>query len=530
VHAVPHHKTATVLASAVLVLSACTVATVSGHGSAVRGSPSTPAAGPTGGPGGTLAAQPAVTFPDCSRSLQLGALAFPPGRRQRLTFGCATISVPLDYAHPGGRTISVRLLRVHDRADVQRTGALLVNPGGPGGSGIDYTVEFAAAAPDRLLSHFDLIGFDPRGVGASTPIRCLSDHQKDVINAESPDIGTAAGFAEARRIAAEMASACSLRYGNALAQFNTVQTARDMDRIRQAAGDSRMNYLGFSYGTELGAQYAHLFPGTVRVAVLDGAVDPFTDFVASFTDDLKGFEAAFDQFAAYCRRTDPCRRLGDPRSAVYRVVAEADRSPIPSSAEGETRTATSSIVHTAVLSALYSRSYWPVLAQALLSAENGDSRLVFALADEYNRRTNGHYTNIADANTAITCNDSAPGPSDATIRATAASWAKRFPIFGRWDAPGLFQCQPWQPLRTVPPLPTARATADAVLVIGNLHDPATPYQGAKDLTRALGHAELLTWDGEGHTSFLQGSACVDTHVVNYLLAGTLPPPGTTCPR
>jgi hypothetical protein len=215
---------------------------------------------------------------------------------------------------------------------------------------------------------------------------------------------------------------------------------------------------------------------------------------------------------------------------VYRVAAKATQAPIPSSRPGETRKATSSLVYTGVLSALYSQSSWPSLGSALIDAEDGDSKGILTLADQYNERYDGHYTNISDANTTISCNDSKPGPSDATIRATTASWVKRFPIFGLWSAPALFSCQQWQPDRTVPPLPTAPTTPRKVLVIGNLHDPATPYQGAKDLTKTLGNAELLTWDGEGHTSYLQGSSCIDGYVDSYLVNGTLPPVGKTCPR
>jgi pimeloyl-ACP methyl ester carboxylesterase len=529
---VAHHKTlACVLAALALLAAACTGSTVAGSGTTTDSVSASPPSG-SGSAGSSSAAlppQPAANFSDCSQSINLAALNFPKGRLDRLSFACATISVPLDYADPTGQTIKLQLLKIHDSADTQPTGSLLVNPGGPGGSGVELAVGLATQVSDTLLAHFDLIGFDPRGVGSSTPISCLSDQQKDVLNAASPDVRTAAGFAEARNIAKQVATACSDKYGSELAQFDTVQTAKDMDRIRQAVGDPKLNYLGFSYGTELGAQYLHLFPKTVRVAVLDGAVDPLTDDITSFANQLQGFEDAFDQFAAYCRTTAPCSGLGDPRQAVYKIVAQATRAPIPSSAPGETRKATSAIVYTGVLSALYSRSEWPTLGRALLAAEGGDSQGLFQLADSYNERYKGHYTNIAEANTTINCNDSKPGPSNATIRATTAAWVKRFPMFGLWSAPALFSCQQWQPDRTVPPLPTAPTTPNRVLVVGNLHDPATPYQGAKDLTKTLGHAELLTWDGQGHTSYLQGSSCINKYVEDYLISATLPPANTTCP-
>lgn len=520
-------------ASAALVLLAgCTATVLAGHGSdglAPRnsGAPSAPtsASAPPSVP-----SEPPADFVDCSQGINIGALGLPPGRQAKLSFDCATIDVPKDYAHPNAGTFHIQLIRVHDSDDHHPIGSLIVNPGGPGGSGVNLALGLAGQVSDQLLQHFDLVGFDPRGVGYSSPVRCLTDAEKDRVNAASPDVLTPAGFAEAKQLATEFAHKCDAKYGSSLADYNTVNTARDMDLIRQAVGDPQMNYLGFSYGTKLGAQYIHLFPSHVRVAVLDGAVDPLTSDITSFANQLQGFENAFDQFAAWCRTDSSCGRLGDPRRAVYAIAAKARRTPIPSSAPGETRKATSSIVYTGVLSALYSRSKWPTLGQALLAARGGDAKGLFSLADEYNERFGGHYTNLADANTTINCNDSKPGPSDAKIRATARSWAHRFPMFGLWSAASLFACQPWQPDRTVPPLPTAPDTPHKVLVIGNLHDPATPYRGAQDLTKTLGNAELLTWNGEGHTSYLEGSSCVDHYVNDYLVDGTLPPADKVCPR
>lgn len=525
------------LASCALGLAACS-STVGGHGSTAaatgrRGSsqPAPPSSGTASTPSVNAPAptvQPA-DYHDCANAFNLDALSFPDGRRDKLSFDCASVQVPLDYADPTGRKISIVLVKVHDSDDTAKTGSLLINPGGPGGSGIDTAVALSARLSDKIMTHFDLIGFDPRGVGQSTPIRCLSDAEKDKLNAESPDVLTSSGFEQAKATAKSFADKCEQKYGSALAQFDTVSTAKDMDLIRQAVGDSKMNYLGFSYGTELGSIYAHLFPDKVRVAVLDGAVDPLTSDLDTFTNQLQGFENAFDQFAAYCRKTSPCSSLGDPRAAVAKVAKAADAAPIASSTSGETRKATSSIVYTAVLSALYSQSDWPTLGQALIDAQNGDAAKIFQLADQYNERYSGMYTNLADANETIDCNDATRGPSDATILRTAKSWAKRFPIFGLWSAPALFSCQQWQPQRTVPPLPKA-ATPNKVLVIGNLHDPATPYQGAKDLAKTMGNTELLSWDGEGHTSYLQGSTCIDNYVDDYLVDIKLPPDDTTCPK
>ena len=496
-------------------------------GTATAGS--APASPGSSSPPSNSASAPAgrsgLSFGGCS-GIDLGTTSAP----SSFSVQCARLSVPLDYAQPGGKQISLALVRLHRKSSPGST-PLLMNPGGPGGSGVQFGVEIAAALPQTITAKYDVVGFDPRGVGSSTPVRCLTDAQKDALNAAQPDVHTAAGRAEAKREAQEVAQACESKYGSSLDDFNTVATARDMDRIRAALGAGKLDYLGFSYGTELGAQYAHLFPSRVGAMVLDGAVDPLTDPVTSFADQLQGFEQAFDQFAAWCKQHGPCRDLGDPRSAVYQLVDKARTAPLSSSNPGETRKATSSIVLLGVLSGLYSQSYWDVLGQSLLLAQKGDARGLFQLADVYNERdSSGHYSNITDANDTIGCNDSPPGPSDAQIQQTTISWLKRFPMFGLWSAPALYGCQQWQPKRTVPAKPTAPDSANTILVIGNLHDPATPYQGAKDLTNTLGKARLLTWDGEGHTSFLQGSSCIDDAVTAYLADGNLPASGKTCPR
>ena len=520
-HVVGTRVLVTVVTAAAALLTACSVA-VDGHGSALVAG-STP----------TVAPPSTAHFGSCLDVLNTSAVALPGGLRDKISFSCATINVPLDYAdpNPAGARILLQLFKIHDSDNKHSTGALLVNPGGPGGSGIELAAGITAQVAGTLLQHFDMIGFDPRGVGLSSPVKCVSDAEKDTLAAATLDIRTAAGFGAAKRLAATVAAACEARYGAALPQYNTVNTARDMDLIRQATGDDAMNYLGFSYGTELGAQYAHLFPGRIRVAVLDGAVDPLLDPITLFADQLQGFEGAFNQFAAWCDVQSSCRPVGDPRLAVYALVRQAATSPLTTTESGHTRTATGAIVLTGVLSALYTQSHWATLAGALRDAQGGNPRGLFDLADQYNQRSSdGSYSNIYDANTTISCNDSPVGPSDALIRSTAAAWATKYPMFGLWAAQSLFACQPWQPTRTIPPKPTAATSAARILVIGNLHDPATPYQGAVDLAKTLGNAEVLTWDGEGHTSYLEGSSCVDAKVDAYLIDGTLPAAGTTCPR
>ena len=513
---------------ALAVLGGCTGSVVTGRGQTSGGTTRPPTSSSSATPLPPAPTPPPAQFQDCSTGIHLNLLGLSAARLADLSFECAQVSVPLDYAEPSGNQVQLVVLRIHDSTDSSPTGSLLVNPGGPGGSGVELALGLLRKLPATILGHFDLVGFDPRGVGLSSPIDCLSDQEQDRFDAASPDIRTAAGFTQAKTLAAQYAGKCNAKYGAALAQYDTVQTARDMDQIRQAVGDDKLNYLGFSYGTELGAQYIHLFPQNVRVAVLDGAVDPLYGPLESAAKQLKGFEDAFDQFAAWCRAHDPCNTIGDPRSAVYAIVAAARTQPLP--AAGSSRQVTASLVLTGVSEALYSRSDWPTLGHALVDARAGAGKGLLDLADQYYQRFDGHYSNLIDAFNTVSCNDSPPGPSDATIRATAQKWSHDYPMFGLNGAASLFTCQQWQPQRTVPPLPTAPNSAHTVLVIGNVHDPATPYQGAKDLTKTLGNARLLTWVGEGHTSYLEGSSCIDDYVDAYLVRGTLPPPDTTCSR
>jgi pimeloyl-ACP methyl ester carboxylesterase len=519
-----------VLGLSVALLAACTT-TERGKGTRASGPPATGT--PTSSASGTAPTPGGGTLEltDCAGLINLSAAGIPPQRRDKLNFDCGRVQVPVDYTRPGGTKMSIAVIRVRHKDQPQRIGSLLVNPGGPGGSGFFLAISLAASLPDEVLQHFDVVGFDPRGVGLSAPLRCETDRDETQALALDVDVRTASGLAQAKSVARRFASGCKAKYGSALAHYNTVETAMDMDRIRAATGDDKLNYLGFSYGTELGAVYAHLFPQRIRVAVLDGAVDPQTtgDAVASGEQQIAGFESSFDQFAADCATRPACKPLGNARNAVAALVHAARAAPIASSRAGDKRKATGGNVLYAVLSALYSKQLWPVLASALIAAEHGDAKGLFALDDEYSERDpDGHYSNILDVFQAVSCNDQKSDPTDPVIQAAAARWATRFPLFGLWSAATLFQCQTWPKARHPIPPETAPGS-EPILVVGNLHDPATPYAGAVNMARTLGTGVLLTWDGEGHTSYLQ-SRCIDDKVDAYLIDATPPAPNTTCPR
>ncbi|HEX4729163.1 MAG TPA: alpha/beta hydrolase, partial [Jatrophihabitans sp.] len=387
--------------------------TTTARTTASSSSSAAPSASPTVAPA-------SIDFSDCSTQFRA---AINNAKAKTMVFSCGKLTVPLDYRQPTGPSTQLFVVKIHSKSQrpADRIGSLLVNPGGPGGSGVNLAAGLVGALSDQLFARFDLIGFDPRGVGLSGPLQCISDKQKDQLAAADPDPRTPAGRAAARQVAQATVSGCVAKYGSALAHYNTEETAHDMDLIRQAVGDKKLNYLGFSYGTRLGAAYAHQFPTVIRAAVLDGAVDPVADELTTDERQVKAFEQAFDQFAADCLTRPACASLGNPRAAVQALIASADRTPIKSSRKGETRTATGGIVTIGVLSALYDQSQWPPLGDALLAARRGDSAGLFALADNYLERdpSTGHYSNIEDANLAINCNDSTLTITDALVAARA---------------------------------------------------------------------------------------------------------------
>jgi pimeloyl-ACP methyl ester carboxylesterase len=471
-----------------------------------------------------------IRWSDCTSQIK-PLIAGQPGSDRQLSFQCGRTQVPIDYAQPNGSTLPLFLVRVVLAGQSNRIGSLVVNPGGPGASGADAAIGLALTMPTAVLQRFDLVGFDPRGVGLSTPVECIPDQLKDTLAASEPRPTTDAQLDQAFGLAKQVADGCAKKYGKALGTFNTVDTARDMDRIRQALGDPKINYLGYSYGTTLGSVYAELFPGHIRSFVLDGVVDPDSTPVADAESSAAGLEKGFDAFAANCTSlASGCPVGADPRGFVQALLTQAGQAPIPSAKQGETRKATAGIVLTAVLSALYDTGSWPQLAQSLAAAQKGDAQGLFSLADSYNGRLeNGTYSNLMDANIAINCADQGrkQDVSEAEVRRLDAEWNTKYPLFGAGAAVGLYTCTVWQADRT--PLPPRKAVDTApILVVGNSGDPVTPLPGAQDMAEDLRSTVLLTWQGQGHTSYPK-TPCVADAVDSYLIDLTTPTSGLTCP-
>jgi pimeloyl-ACP methyl ester carboxylesterase len=458
-----------------------------------------------------------------------------------MTYDCATITVPQDWhaagssgatANPGGGpTFQIALLRARSTQQRNRIGSLVINPGGPGASGVDTAVYLSfgpafGGLPDEVTQRFDIVGFDPRGVNRSSPIKCISDAKLDANFGYEPDPKSQAAFDGLVALNQTIGNGCAGQYGDALRLYATEQAARDMDAVRSAVGDQKLTYLGYSYGTLLGATYAQLFPQNVRALVLDGAVDPRQNLISSSESQAQGFERAFNNFAAWCAKTPAkCPIAPDARAAVTSVMDKARVSPT-TGAGG--RPATAGWVMYAVISSLYTQTGWEELAKAISDLEQGNPAGVFKLADAYAERgPDGHYSNLFDANLAINCTDESTKPSVQQIRDLQSQWRAKYPLFGAPLAVGMLSCALWPGQRDPYPTGTA-AGAPPILVVGTTGDPATPYEQTPRLADMLGVGKVLTWEGEGHTAYPQ-TPCITSNVDAYLVNLTVPPPGTRCP-
>jgi pimeloyl-ACP methyl ester carboxylesterase len=443
------------------------------------------------------------------------------------TFDCGAIKVPEDWNNPdNGKTFDIALARARAGNQNDRIGSLLMDPGGPGGSGLELVAGIAGQMPPEITQRFDLVGFDPRGVGKSSPVKCITPTDQDALFAADPDPRTQAQFDAVVALNQKVDNACVQKYGNQLPLFSTEQAARDMDDIREAIGDKKLTYLGFSYGTLLGAVYAQIFPKNLRAMVLDGAVDPKQGFVAGSLSQAQGFETAFNDFAKWCKsNTNQCPIADDPEGEVMAALKSARANPLTGS---DGRKATPGMLITAIASAMYTQQYWQPLAQTIALLKEGNPRGVFILADAYSqRKPDGTYTNMFDAFNTVSCSDTNEKPTLADIRADQASWREKYPLFGASMAMGMLTCALWPGQRD--PYPTGKAEgAPPILVVGTTGDPATPYGQTRKLADMLGVGEVLTWDGEGHTAYPQ-TTCISNAVDDYLINLKTPPSNTVCP-
>jgi len=456
-------------------------------------------------------------------------------------FDCTYLEVPMDYQRPGGKTIRLAVLRSKASQRDQRIGSLVVNPGGPGGSGTDLAIGISENIRNTPLGErFDLVGFDPRGVGHSEPvIKCRSARERDDGRLYRATDAPPANDEERRADDAEteqyyrdeIVAKCVERSGvDLLANVGTRDVARDMDVLRSALGDERLSYLGFSYGTRIGYTYAEAFPANVRAMVLDGADDPNADPAAAEVAQEAAFQAAFDVFAGWCAQQAQCPLGNDPKSATakfQRLLAPLLKEPM-SLADG--RKLARNDAEVATVHSLYRPQSWETLRQGLTDLAAGKGQTLMRIADSFHKRgPDGTYSGSKDALLSIRCVDEKPN----TDQAAALEQSKRelaaapFRDDGSGPSSARDVCAFWP----VPPTSVAHQPhVDGLaptMVISTTGDPATPYQAGIDLARAL-HSRLLTVHGTQHTAALDGDRCVDDMVARYLTDLTLPPEGANC--
>jgi pimeloyl-ACP methyl ester carboxylesterase len=444
-------------------------------------------------------------------------------------FDCTTVRAPLDWENPGDADIELAVIR--HAATGQSQGALFTNPGGPGVSGKSYVADsLSFAVGEELIESFDVVGFDPRGVGDSTAVRCYDDAGMDAFLFDIPEAprGSEEWTAEVIASSEAFAQACDANSDGILPYITTENSARDLDLLRAVLGESELTYLGYSYGTYLGAQYAELFPDRVGRLVLDGALDPTISMLELGVVQTIGFERALRAYMENCLADDECPFRGtvdEALSDLNALFASLDRSPLPS---GDERLFGADALETAISTALYAREYWDFLTEALRGVLQGDPEIAWYLVDAYFDRQDGVYlSNLIQAFTAYNCMDY---PIDWTPEEEAAADDRlraEAPTIAEYNiGPNLCRVWPYESTNAREPL-TAEGAAP-IVVVGTTNDPATPYEWSVALADQLSSGVLVTRVGEGHTGYNKGNECVDSAVETYLLEGTVPEDGLRC--
>ena len=450
---------------------------------------------------------------------------------EKTGFTCAKVKVPLDYNNPGGETIEIAMKKRAASGD--SVGSLFINPGGPGGSGIELVESAGSYFSKNLVGSYDVVGFDPRGVGASTAIDCLTDAELDAerAGANDPASATVEG-------AQQMNSACESKTSTPglLDHIDTISAARDLDILRAVDGQQVLTYLGFSYGTYLGATYAELFPSNTGRLVLDGAVDPSLSAEDMSLGQAKGFEASLRAYVENCQSAKlGCPLSGDVDSGVSQIrefLESTKTAPIPTS--DDNRPLTYDLALYGVLGSMYQTSLWPTLnlalTQAMGNAGNPDGSMLLTIADAVaSRQDDGSYSgNSAEALMAVNCLDFPVQGDNTSWEQNAAAVKEASPTFSAQLLYPDAYCQGWGHESSRKREKITASGAAPILVVGTTGDPATPYAWSEALAQQLETGQLLTWKGNGHTAYGRSNDCVKNAVDTYLLNGTMPEKGLTC--
>lgn len=445
---------------------------------------------------------------------------------------CATMKAPIDWDKPKGDTLDIALIRAtaSGKKD-QRIGSLVFNFGGPGGSGVTTLPAFGEDYA-KLRTRYDLVSFDPRGVGRSAGVKCEDDEQLDAYFQED---STPDDAAEQKKFVDNVKGfngSCEKNSGEVLPHVRTTDAARDMDLMRQVLGDDKLHYFGISYGTELGGVYAHLFPKKVGRAVFDAVVDPTETAEQGSLGQAEGFQLALDNYAKDCTsKVEDCP-VGDTEQDVKDKIAgllkDLDAKPLPALPP---RKLTQTAATNGIAQSLYSKDFWPYLTEGLAQAYDGDGRILMTLSDSMNgRNEDGTYSNIQAANISINCADDKARYTPQYVEEKLPEFRKASPLFGDYLAWGMAGCTDWAVEGAADHPDVSAPDAPPIVVIGNTGDPATPYEGAKKMADSLGKGVgvELTYKGQGHGAYDSKNKCVRGAVNGYLLDGTVPKEGTFC--
>ena len=446
-------------------------------------------------------------------------------------FECAELDVPIDYNAISTGTFQISVLRYRAQDPKNRIGSLIINPGGPGASGVDYAYNAEYIFDPELTDRYDIVGFDPRGVARSQPIRCLTDEEVDANYAEDGKPDNDAEFQDALKVSREFIEKCETKNEH-LTSFTTANAARDMDILREALGERKLNYMGKSYGTYMGALYASLFPNKIGRVILDGAVDPTISNFEQIKTQAIGFDRALNAFLKDCATFANCplpNNLNLAREQIIKIYEGAAKEPLPVKSKSEKRTVSETLLVLGTASALYdSYEGWPELRRAFTEALNGYGDTFLELADMYTgRQEDGSYPNNEfDSGAMIDCLDFPESRTINQIRRDGEKIALDAPVFGPYISLSGLTCKY---LKAPAPTTIERTDTNAtIVIIGTTGDPATPYAWAKGLGRLLTNSQLLTYVGDGHTGQGRGNACIDDAVNDFYLTGALPEKNLRC--
>lgn len=447
-------------------------------------------------------------------------------------FQCSMLDVPIDYADLKVGTFQISVLRYLAEDQRNRIGSLIVNPGGPGSSGVDYAYNAEYVFSPDITDRYDIVGFDPRGVAESAPVRCFSDKQIDANYASDAKPDNAKESEELLKETKAYIDTC-IKKNKHLTSYSTANAARDMDLLRAALGDEKLNYMGKSYGTFMGTLYAQLFPNNIGRVILDGAVDPSISQYQQILAQAVSFDNALTAFLEECIQLKNCplpKNVDQARNEIVSLLNQSADKPLPlKDPAGDKRKVTEGLVLLGLASSLYdSAEGWPMLRNALRESKRGFGDTFIELADQYSgRQPDGRYrSNEFDSGAVIDCLDFAETRTIDQIKRDSVKIAKQAPVFGPYLGYAGLTCKYFPP---VDPVKISSITTNApIIIIGTTRDPATPYAWAVGLQKIITNSQLMTLVGDGHTGHGRGSACIDDAVDAFYLSGLLPAQNLRC--